>query len=146
MAYAAFPTSENIFQNSIQQQDARVDMIQQYLSRYESPLAAYAPLIVSTADTYHIDFRLITAIAQQESNLCKKAPPGSNNCWGFGIYGGKIKQFASYEEAIEIVTRTLAKNYINKGLTTPEEIMTRYTPSSNGSWAFGVSQFMDQLQ
>lgn len=51
--------------------DARGEIIRQYLDSYNSPLTPYAGLIVKTADKYQLDFRLTTAIAQQESNLCK---------------------------------------------------------------------------
>jgi hypothetical protein len=98
------------------------------------------------ADKYSLDFRLIPSIAMQESNLCKKIPAESYNCWGFGIYGSKVTKFSNYPEAIETVTRTLALKYKEKGLVTPEEIMSMYTPSSNGSWAHGVNHFMQQLQ
>ncbi|MDO8570528.1 MAG: hypothetical protein Q7R97_03000, partial [Candidatus Daviesbacteria bacterium] len=90
--------------------------------------------------------KLLPAIGMQESNLCLKTPAGSNNCWGFGIYGGTVKTFANYEEAIDTVTRGLAQNYIARGLDTPEEIMKVYTPSNTGAWAASVTHFMEQLQ
>ena len=86
------------------------------------------------------------AIAMQESNLCKRSPENSFNCWGFGIYGQKVTRFSDYEEGIEAVTKTLALKYKADGLDTPQEIMRRYTPQSNGSWAESVEYFMDQLQ
>ena len=79
----------------------------------------------------------------QESNLCKKIPDGSHNCWGYGIYGGKVTMFQDYKEGIYTVTKGLATRYKPKGLVTPEQIMTMYTPSSNGSWAFSVNHFME---
>ena len=51
--------------------DARPEIVKQYLEYYDSPLAPFADLIVQTADKYSVDFRLITAIAQQESNFVK---------------------------------------------------------------------------
>jgi len=82
----------------------------------------------------------------QESNLCKHIYPGSYNCWGWGIYGNKVTRFSSYEEAIETISRGLKKNYIDKGYTTPEEIMRKYTPPSDGSWAFGVNTFLKVIE
>ena len=82
----------------------------------------------------------------QESGLCRHIPVNSYNCWGFGIYGTTVKHFANYQEGIDTVTRTLATRYKARGLITPQQIMTMYTPSSNGSWAFGVQHFMDVLQ
>ena len=146
VAFAALPSNENILGNSIISKDARVEMVRQFFARYKSPLEPFASNVVEEADKYDLDFRLIPAIAMQESNLCQKIIADSLNCWGFGIYGEKVTRFESYPQAIETVTRTLAKNYIAGGLDTPEEIMKKYTPSNNGSWAFSVNYFMNLLQ
>lgn len=146
IAYAALPTTYDMIQEEISQKDARIDVLKKFFSQYKSPLEPYAQNVVSTADSYGLDYRLIPAIAMQESNLCKKAPEQSYNCWGFGIYGKKIIRFKSYEEAIQAVTKTLAKDYKQNGLETPDEIMKKYTPSSNGSWANSVNFFMNKLQ
>lgn len=147
VAFAALPLSENtILEDQITQVDARVEIVRQFFERYKSPLEPYASTIIETADAYDLDFRLIPAIAMQESNLCKKAPENSYNCWGFGIYGQKVTRFSDYEEAIVAVTKTLALKYKADGLDTPQEIMRRYTPRSNGSWADSVEYFMNQLQ
>jgi hypothetical protein len=145
VAYAALPTSQNTFVANISEQDGRVEKIRQFLQRYNSPLEPYAQDIVEAADEYGLDYRLIPAIAMQESNLCLKIPAGSYNCWGFGIYGNTVHRFSDYKEGIYTVTKTLATKYKNRGLVTPEEIMTMWTPSSNGSWAHSVNHFMGEL-
>ncbi len=126
--------------------DARIPIIHSYLLKFGSPLAPYAEKIVSEADKVGIDFRLLTAIARQESNLCKYAPDNTYNCWGWGIHKAGTLGFESYTEAIEVVSLGLKQKYIAQGLVTPEEIMSKYTPSSNGSWAYGVQSFLDDLQ
>lgn len=146
VAYAALPTSQNTMTAQISQEDGRAEKIRQFLARYNSPLEPYATDIVNAADEYGLDHRLIPAIAMQESNLCKKIPHGSHNCWGYGIYGGKITKFADYKEGIYTVTKGLATRYKGRGLITPDQIMKMYTPGSNGSWAFSVNHFMDQLE
>lgn len=146
VAFAALPSLRNAIQDQIAQEDARVEIVRQFFERYKSPLEPFAISVVETADMYGIDFRLIPAIAMQESNLCKKAPPDSHNCWGFGIYGQKVTRFENFNEAIHAVTKTLALKYKADGLDTPQEIMRRYTPQSNGSWADSVEYFMNQLQ
>ncbi|QQG40645.1 MAG: hypothetical protein HYV37_03760 [Candidatus Levyibacteriota bacterium] len=146
VAYAALPSAQDIIEQEVIMQDARVEMIKQFFAKYKSPLEPYAKEVVNYADDFGLDFRLIPSIAMQESNLCLKAPVDSNNCWGFGIYGGKVRMFKDYKEGIYEVTKTLATNYKKNGLETPEQIMTRYTPGSNGSWARGVTHFMNQLQ
>jgi hypothetical protein len=147
VSYAALPTLENSFTDEVVPEDARVEMVRQFLARYHSPLEEHAALIVNMAEKYDLDYRLIPAIAMQESNLCKKIPAGSHNCWGFGIYGDKITRFTDYPEAIETVSRTLGDKYKeDHGLVTAEEIMSMYTPHSNGSWASGVNYFIDSMQ
>lgn len=146
VSYAALPTAENIFDTQINEKDARVENVRQFLSQYSSPLEPFSQNIIDAADKYNLDFRLLPAIAMQESNLCKKAPAGSHNCWGFGIYGKTVTSFDSYKEAIDTVTKTLALEYKNKGLGTPLEIMSKYTPSNNGAWAASVNHFMNVLQ
>lgn len=127
-------------------QEARVEVLAQFFKRYNSPLLANAQQIVDAADKYSIDWRLIPAIAMQESTLCKKIPKNSFNCWGFGIYGGKVTRFKNFNEAIETVTKTLARDYKEqRGLEEPHEIVTRYTPGS-GTWADNVTYVMDRIQ
>jgi hypothetical protein len=129
--------------------DARAYIIKSYLKRYASPLLPHAQTIVDISDKYSLDYRLLVAIARQESNLCKKIPADSHNCWGFGIYGDKVTRFDNYPQALETVAKTLKKKYIDIGLTTPQEIMAKYTPPSidlGGPWAKAVNQFMLDLE
>ena len=125
--------------------DARAEIVRQYLRFYDSPLEPYAPHIVDTADRYGLDYRLTTAIAQQESNLCKKIPPESNNCWGWGIHSRGTLGFSSFGEGIDTVSKGIREEYLDKGFKSIEEIMGKYTPLSNGSWAEGVNKFMDEM-
>lgn len=126
--------------------DIRVANLKYFFRKYDSVLYDQADYIVKMADTYKLDYRLIPAIAMQESNLCKYIYEGSHNCWGWGIYGNKVTRFDSYSEAIETISRGIKKNYIDKGLTTPESIMRKYTPPSDGSWAFGVNTFLKMIE
>ena len=146
VAFAALPTTNNLLEDQISSKDSRVENLRVFLNRYKSPLEPFSARIVESSEKYGLDSRLLPAIAMQESNLCKKAPKDSNNCWGFGIYGKKVTSFSSYDEAIETISKTLARDYKEIGLVTPEQIMTKYTPSSDGSWALSVNHFMNQLQ
>lgn len=129
-----------------ERKDPRVAYLKSFLRRYDSELYEHAAFIVDTADKYGIDYRLLPAIAMQESNLCRVIPHGSHNCWGWGIYGGKVTRFESYPAAIEAVSKGLKEGYVDQGLTTPELIMRKYTPSSNGSWASGVNFFLNRIE
>ncbi len=126
--------------------DIRVANLKYFFRKYNSVLYDEAEFIVKMADQYKLDYRLIPAIAMQESNLCAHIYEGSYNCWGWGIYGNKVTRFSSYDEAIETISRGIKKNYIDKGLTTPEEIMRKYTPPSDGSWSYGVNFFLKIIE
>ncbi len=145
VAYAALPPASGSLKTTLISQDVRVVVVKDFLKRYKSELYPYAQTIVDAADKYKLDYRLIPAIAMQESNLCKKAPKDSYNCWGFAIYGKKVLKFDNYADAINTVTKTLAVQYKQQGLETPEQIMTKYTPGSDGTWAKSVNYFMDEL-
>lgn len=144
--FASLPALTPSVYGAVEAKDARPEIIRGYLEYYKSPLVPHAEFIVETADKYELDFRLITAIAQQESNLCKIIPPNTYNCWGWGIHSRGTLGFESYEQGIETVSKGLKEEYINKGYLTPEQIMSKYTPMSNGSWARGVNQFMSEME
>ncbi|MGB6839189.1 MAG: hypothetical protein WBD86_03115 [Microgenomates group bacterium] len=144
--FASLPSSFPTVSGVVSASDARSELIRQYLASYNSPLEPHAEFLVEMADEYGLDYRLLTAIAQQESNLCKKIPPLSYNCWGWGIHSQGTLMFDSFEEGIEIVSEGLKINYIDLGYTTIEEIMAKYTPLSRGSWAFGVLKFMGDME
>lgn len=145
VAYAALPKASGTLKMNVTSEDMRITVVREFFKKHKSALTPFANDVIVAADKYDIDYRLIPAIAMQESNLCKKIIKDSYNCWGFGIYGKKVTRFDNYNEAINTVTKTLAVQYKSKGLETAEEIMSKYTPGSNGSWAKGVNQFMNQL-
>lgn len=126
-------------------EEARVDVLKEFFARYNSPLEDYSSQIVAAADKYGLDYRLIPAIAMQESILCRRIPKDSYNCWGFGIHGGEVKKFSDFGQAIETVTKTLATEYHAKGLTQPAQIVSKYNPTNTNSWAENVSYVMDRI-
>lgn len=144
--YTALPPTGGNLSFEVRGVDSRPVLLKQYLAYYHSPLEPYADYIFAVSEKYSLDYRLLVAIAQQESNLGKKIPPGSYNAWGWGIHSRGTLGFSGWEEAIETVARGLREDYLNQGLTTPEEIMSKYTPLSNGSWAAGVNQFMAEIE
>lgn len=144
--YAALPDTTGEVKGAATAADGRVEIIRQYLEGYKSPLLPYAQNLVDTAEIYGLDFRLLVAIAQQESNLCKKIPDGSYNCWGWGVHSRGTLKFTGFEEAIEAVAKGIREEYVDKGYTTPEEIMAKYTPLSPGTWAAGVHQFLEEME
>ena len=135
--------------SSITSADARPILISNFLERYGSPLQPYdywGEYLVNTADKYNLDFKLLPAMSMQESNLCKKIPAGTYNCLGLGIHAKGTWGFDSYEANFDKAAEILKNNYIDKGYITLEEIQSKYTPQSNGSWQFAVNQFMNRIE
>lgn len=145
-AYSALPPIEDQFTAEIISADARPQIIDNFFIKYHSPMVGLGSIIVETADKYDLPYGLLPAIAQCEGNVGKVMPPGSFNTWGWAIYGDKKNHFASWSDGIEKVSKGLRQNYFDKGLNSPDEIMKKYTPSSNGSWASCVNQFLEELK
>ncbi len=150
-------------------EDARALIVTNFLKRYNTPKPRgggnlnhplvpeeyFGEFFVKLADKYNLDFRLLPAIAMQESNLCNHTPKPkdktgntieSYNCLGFGVYGKKVTIFPSFEANFEQAAKTLKKHYIDVGLDTPYKIMKKYTPPSDGSWAESVNQWMTEMR
>lgn len=144
--YAALPQDSGSVLGTTSSQDACATILDLYLEKYDSPMAGLGEFICSTSDEYGLDWRLLVAIAQQESNLGKKAPQDCYNPFGWGIHSRGTLCFRSWEEGIVTVAAGIKEKYLEQGYTTPEEIMAKYTPHSQGSWAFGVNQFIQELE
>jgi hypothetical protein len=137
---------KKVMSSEISGEDARPVIIKKYLEKYNSPLAPYSDLIFQLSQDYGYEYYWIVAIAQQESNLCKKIPEDSHNCWGYGIHKNGTLRFDNYELALKSYAEYLKRAYFDKGLNTPELMMKKYCPGSNGSWANGVNQFIREME
>lgn len=144
--YQALPNSTGSVSFEVGVADARPVIIRQYLEKYRSPLVDQADHFFQVSQKYNLDYRLLVAIAQQESNLGKKVPDDSYNAWGWGIHSRGTLGFSSWEEGIETVAQGLREDYLNKGFVDVEQIAARYAPPSKESWAFGVNQFMEEME
>lgn len=149
LLYSALPTRNNQISQRIDFSDSRSILVRDFFKKYNSPLKDINAQFIEVADKYGLDFRLLPAIAMQESNGGKKVIKDSHNPFGYGIYGNLVIKFASWEEAVEKVGNALRRDYLSQGLNTPDKIMAKYTPpslSSGGTWAKGVKSFMQELQ
>jgi len=149
-SFSVPPPGEAVLGESIVRQEARPLILRKFLESYKSPLAPQAQTLVDAADKFGLDWRLLPAIAGQESTFCRTIPDNSHNCWGWAIHERYTKKFETWEGAIEVVARGLKEDYIDQGLITPEQIMTRYCPRSiterDGSWAEAVNYFIWALE
>ena len=122
--------------------DPRVSVLEDYLKSHNSPLAPYASHFIERADFYGLqDWRLVPAITGVESTFGKAIPKNSYNAYGWanGAYS-----FNSWEESIDVVTKSLKTKYIDRGANTIEKIGRIYAPPSH-TWAGKVHFFMDKI-
>jgi len=138
--------SENILA-MIKGDDSRVVLIDQFLAKYNSPMVGLGREFISAAESNGLDWRLLPAIAFQESNLGKKIPRDSYNPFGWAIYEGKNSgaYFGSWTQAIDVVAARIRQNYSTAGLINPETIVLRYTSRQNPSWVFAVRAAMEEI-
>lgn len=147
--FAALPESASIISEDIGFDDGRSKIIENFFKGFNSPLALHSKEFVTVADKYNLDYKLLPAIAMQESNGGQKVIKDSYNPFGYGIYGKMVIRFPNWQEAIEKVGKALREDYLDQGLNSPSQIMAKYTPpsaKSDGRWAKGVSHFMEQLR
>jgi hypothetical protein len=126
--------------------EERIKSLTIFFEEQRSPLVENADTFVDVADKYHLDYRLLPAIACMESSCGKRLIPESFNPFGWGIYGRNVIYFKSFDEAIEVVGRELSEKYITKGLNTPEKIAPVYTPPNPVNWKNGVNFFISKIK
>ncbi len=121
--------------------DYRVVSLKNYLKKHNSPLTDSAGDFVSYADKYNLDWRLVASISGVESTFGKRIPSNSYNAYGWnnGNY-----YFNSWPESIEHVSKALREKYINDGLTSINDVGTRYAVSPD--WAWKVKYFMNDIE
>lgn len=123
-------------------QDFRVTALANYLNSQNSPLAPYSVDFVEIADKYGLDWRLVAAISGVESTFGKHIPTNSFNAYGWA--GGNYK-FASWKDSIEVVSKSLKEDYIQKGAPSLYKIGRRYCPP-NPAWSGKVKFFMQKIE
>lgn len=121
--------------------DFREEILRNYLEGHNSPLSEYSDVFISLADKYRLDWRLVPAITGVESTFGKRIPVNSYNAYGWanGSYS-----FQSWDESIEVVSKTLRDNYIDRGAVSIDDIAKIYAPPSE-TWARNVKFFMNKI-
>lgn len=148
--FSKVPPVLGAYTSSINSSDARPVIVEQFFASHHSPLASYGKVFVEAADKYGLPWELLPAISMQESNGGKRIP--SEEClnpFGWGIHSKGTLCFDSWELAIDKVAAGLKKYYVDQGLTTVTQIMSKYNPTSfnrDGSWGNGVSYFVQEIQ
>ena len=141
--------SGQVLGTSVSIGDGRILLLEDFLEG--SPMEKYADLIVTEADKYNIDFRLIPAIAMCESNLGKRMPSGSFNAWGIAVYTGQQSgaTFTSWDKGIRWVSQFIHDRFYKNDLVDLKAIGATWAPPSvntGHSWANCVETFMRDIQ
>ncbi len=121
--------------------DYRVYTLRKFLSQFGSPLTPYSSEFIEQADYYGIDYRLVPAISGVESTFGKHIPTDSYNAYGWvnGNYS-----FKSWSDSIQVVSKTLKYNYIDKGAVSIAKIAKIYAPPST-TWGSKVQYFVSKI-
>jgi len=126
--------------------DTRPQRLEKFLRSIQSPMASSATHIVQEADRLGLDWKLIPAIAGNESYFGKHIPLNSHNGLGWGIYTGTSYgiQFNTWNDGITTVSEGLKKNYINRGLLSIDQIGKKY--AADPLWSSKVRHFMNMIE
>lgn len=116
-------------------------------------------LIKEVSTKYGIDWKIVVAIARWETGNYKSSAFKDYNNVGGMMYWDSSKQkmrliqYATLETGIDKFIYNLKHNYIDKGLTTIEQIQKKYCPigindknNINSEWARGVSSIYNNLE
>lgn len=142
-ASAIFAGSQAVTSHPVEH-DNRAEILHAYLQKYNSPLADHAEALVREADVNRLDWKLVAAIAGNESYFGQQIPPYSYNGWGYGVYGNNVRRFSSWDEGIVVVSKALREDYYNKwGATNIAEIGAIYAADSQ--WANKVTHFFTEI-
>jgi hypothetical protein len=140
---AILAVPQSIASQSVKQ-DNRAEILSAYLAQYNSPLADHAQTFIKEADANNLDWRMVAAISGVESGFGEAIPAYSYNAWGFGVYGGNVRGFTSWDDGISTVTTALRKTYMNeRGATNIYQIGTTY--AADPAWAYKVQGYMDAI-
>lgn len=116
-------------------------------------LAPYYEVFVDAAARNDLDPKLLMSIAMHETGRGSSAAfRNKKNAMGVSDANGP-RTFKRVEDSIYFMAERLKKNYIDKGLTTVEQIGAKYAPvgakndprSLNQHWVSGVSKYMKEL-
>ena len=145
-ASAEYPVAESsagLKTSAITEQvDSREITLRKFLESHNSPLAPYAKHFIQMADVYNIDWRFVPAVAGVESTFGKRIPKNSYNAYGW-VNGAH--RFGSWENSIEVVSKTIREKYIDRGAVSLDKIARRYAPPSQ-TWALKVRYFMIKIE
>lgn len=134
------PSTDVLLSTIVEAKDSRADSLTAYFAAKGSPFTPYAQNFIEVADRYELDWTLLPAIANLESQLGKQIPGGSFNPYGWN--NGAFR-FVSWENANEVVASGLRSRYAPTGEVTPFRIGKMYAASP--TWAVRVAKYQAEI-
>lgn len=127
-------------ERKLQELKRRAHDLQLYLESQNSPMAPYSETIITSAERCGADYKLLTAIAMNESGG-GRIPYKKYNPYGYlnGI------QYAGWEEAISDITCKIATHYFAKGYNTPETLAGPYGAHNKEEWINNIYYYLNQI-
>ena len=116
-----------------------------------SDLEGKGNLFVKYSLENNVDPYLAVAISLHETGCkweCSQLVKKCNNVGGQvgkpSCNGGSYRSYKTLEEGIKGFIENISRNYIKKGLTTPEEMNSKYAASK--TWASKVNKYIDVIK
>lgn len=117
----------------------RADRLRWWFMKYDSPLVENIDDFLNVADEFNLDWRLLPALATQESGCGTTNIAENNNPFGYG--SDEIK-FYSYKAAIWYVGWQLAYGEYYQGKSLEEKL---YTYNQNMGYAEKIKSIMRMI-
>lgn len=137
---------EIVFDGLTEQQ--LIDKINRFLN---SDLKNKGELYVTYSLEKGVDPYLAVAISMHEtgckwncSNLVKKCNNVGGQVGGPSCDGGAYMKYDTLDDGIKGFIDNIAKNYVQKGLTTAEQMNSKY--AADKSWASKVNKYIDEIK
>jgi hypothetical protein len=115
-----------------------VKQLSRFLAKKRSPMASHADEILVAANRYHVDPRVVVAIAGVESTFGIHSR--GYNAWG---WNGGATRWRSWSESIDTYTRLLGQKYPNH--RNVASIARRYNPVTPSAWSRKVQNWIKSL-
>jgi len=119
--------------------DIQVNRLHQWFIKYDSPLVGYEQDFVDMAKEFGLNYRLLPAIATQESQCGKIMPDNSYNVFGYNNGDWKFRNFKHAIWAVGLQI-TYGKPYYGKSL---DEKLKIYNP--NYGYSERIKRIMENM-
>ena len=147
IAETSVQVEEEIVYDGLTEQQL-IDKINNFLS---SDLKNKGELYVTYSLEKGVDPYLAVAISMHEtgcrwgcSTLVKECNNVGGQVGGPSCNGGSYKRYDTLDEGIKGFIDNIAKNYVQKGLTTAEEMNPKY--AADTKWASKVNKYIDEIK